>query len=145
MSIPRPSELHPAILEEIRKHGGKIKLSDLYDPLTKGFPQLTSADLQRRTPSGSNYWQGYIRFALDALKKRGDVVNLAHGVWGLNNPPPPAPPKPYAIASGDRNEGNQLIEIVLSGGGKANITVPRNITNADVERIRRVLSSLVEE
>ena len=30
MSIPVPSELHPAIIEEIGKVGGKVKLGDLY-------------------------------------------------------------------------------------------------------------------
>ena len=141
MSIPRPSALHKVIVEEIRARGGKVRLADLYDPLTKKFPQLTSADLQRRTPSGSNWWQGYIRFALDALKKKGEVTHLTTGVWGVS---PPRSPRPIIeVGWADDEDKVHTIQIALPSGGKAALRVPRNITDADVELIHRILSSVV--
>ena len=141
MSFPRSTELQNAILKEIQALGGKAKLSDLYSRLTKRFPQLTKEDLNRRTPSGANWWTGYIRFGLDALKKNGKVVWLAPGVWGINNLPPP----PQARALSGSEEEFHSLQITFESGWKASIIVPVNITNTDVERVRKVLLSLVQD
>lgn len=142
MSIPSPTALQKVIVDVIQAHGGKVRLCDLYKPVTGKFPQLTAADLDRRTPSGTNWWQGYIRFALDALKKKGVLAHPAHGVWGLSS----STSLPTVSSGPDAGYAGQVhsIQIALPSGGKAALTVPTHMTSKDVEVIHRVLSSLAQ-
>jgi hypothetical protein len=140
MSMPVSAELHTVIIEELRKLGGKAKLSDLYESVTKRFPQLTKADLERSTPSGSNWWTGYIRFGLDALKKKGLVSNLAVGVWGVSTPPPP-----QVKASGGSENGFHSFQIALKSGGKASLVIPVNFTVTDAEYLYKILLSFAQK
>ena len=75
-----------AILDELDRAGRPIKTSELVTRTIKRFPQLTRAELRRTTPCGSNWWRGRIRFDLDRLKKRGEVVNVSPAYWAISRP-----------------------------------------------------------
>jgi len=144
VSYPNPTELQKVILEELKDVGGKARLSNLYERVTKRFPQLTKADLERRTPSGSNYWKGYIRFGLDALKKKGMVANLAPGVWGISGYPPiPSPSQVKAL--GGSEDGFHSLQITLPSGGKASLVIPVKFTVADAEYLYKILLSFAQK
>ncbi len=76
-------EAELALLDEMQKEGKPIKTGELVATAIKHFPQLTDAELRRRTPSGSLFWRGRFRFDLDHLKKRRHATNLVKGFWGI--------------------------------------------------------------
>jgi len=143
VSYPNPTELQKVILEELKNLGGKAKLSDLYEHVPQRFPKLTKAELERRVPSGSNYWTGYIRFGLDGLKKKGEIVNLERGVWGISSSPPFILPQAKALGSSE--DGFHSFQIACEKGGRVNLVVPVNVTGDDVERIHKILVSVTQE
>jgi restriction endonuclease Mrr len=82
--IPR-QEAEMALLEELRKEGKLSGTGKSVGEAIKHFPQLTPAELQRRTPSGTIFWPGRFRFDLDHLKKRGYATNPVKGFWEITD------------------------------------------------------------
>jgi hypothetical protein len=82
--VPR-EDAELALLEEMQKEGKPIKTSELVARAIKHFPQLTPAELQRRTPSGTMFWPGKFRFYLDDLKKTGQASNRVKGYWEITS------------------------------------------------------------
>ena len=82
--VPR-QEAEMALLEELRKEGRLSRTGKSVGEVIKRFPQLTPAELQRRTPSGTIFWPGRFRFDLDHLKKRGYATNPVTGFWEITD------------------------------------------------------------
>jgi hypothetical protein len=82
--VPR-QEAEMALLEELRKEGKLSETGKSVGEAIKHFPQLTPAELQRRTPSGTIFWPGRFRFDLDHLKKRGYATNPVKSFWGITD------------------------------------------------------------
>jgi len=82
--VPR-QEAKRALLEELRKESRLSKTGRCVEEAIKHFPQLTPAELQRRTPSGTLFWPGRFRFDLDHLKKRGYASNPVKGYWEITD------------------------------------------------------------
>ncbi len=82
--VPR-QEAEMALLDELRKEGKFSKTGKSVGEAIKHFPQLTPAELERRTPSGTIFWPGRFRFDLDHLKKRGYATNPVKGFWEITN------------------------------------------------------------
>lgn len=82
--VPR-QEAEMALLEELRKEGRLSKTGECVGEAIEHFPQLTPAELQRRTPSGTIFWPGRFRFDLDRLKKRRYATNPVKGFWEITD------------------------------------------------------------
>jgi len=82
--VPR-QEAEMALLEELRKEGRLSRTGKSVGETIKRFPQLTPAELQRQTPSGTIFWPGRFRFDLDHLKKRGYATNPVKGFWEITD------------------------------------------------------------
>ena len=63
--------------------GGKARARDVYEEVTKLFPQLTEADLSETLTTGSNRWTNRIQWARQALVSKGELASAAHGVWSI--------------------------------------------------------------
>lgn len=79
-------EAEMALLEESQSEGKAIKTGELVKRAIKHFPQLTSSELQRRTPSGFSWWPGRFRFDLDRLKKKDEMRSPSKGYWEITSP-----------------------------------------------------------
>jgi len=82
--VPR-QEAEMALLEELRKEGRLSRTGKSVGEAIERFPQLTPAELQRQTPSGTIFWPGRFRFDLDHLKKRGYATNPVKGFWEITD------------------------------------------------------------
>jgi restriction endonuclease Mrr len=82
--VPR-QEAEMALIEELRKESRVSKTGKCVGEAINHFPQLTPAELQRRTPSGTLFWPGRFRFDLDHLKKRGYATNPVKGYWEITD------------------------------------------------------------
>lgn len=78
-----PEEAEIALLEELDKGGGTLDTKSVVTRAIKHFSSLTPAELQRKTPSGREWWEGYFRFALDRLKRKGEATNRQRGWWAI--------------------------------------------------------------
>jgi restriction endonuclease Mrr len=74
-----------ALLQELSKGDEPIETGTAVEKAIGHFPQLTSAELKRRTPSGTLFWPGRFRFDLDHLKKQGYAANPSRGFWEITN------------------------------------------------------------
>ncbi len=72
-----------ALLEEMQGEGKPIKTGELAARAMKRFPELTTTELKRRTPSGTLFWPGRFRFDLNNLKKKGQAANPVRGHWEI--------------------------------------------------------------
>lgn len=73
-----------ALLWELYKAGGELDTCDLVERAMSHFPILERQEERDcTTPSGRPWWPGRFRLNLADLKKRGEVVNIKHGRWGI--------------------------------------------------------------
>lgn len=50
------------------------------------FPNIqTPTEQSREPPSGHPWWEGYFRFQLTDLKRKGEAVNVRRGFWRITD------------------------------------------------------------
>lgn len=76
-------EAERVLLEELQKEGRPVKTGELTRRAIERFPTLTPAELKRRTPTGTKWWDGYFRLVLDLLKKKGEAKSATKGYWEI--------------------------------------------------------------
>ncbi|MGA3094289.1 MAG: winged helix-turn-helix domain-containing protein [Dehalococcoidales bacterium] len=78
------AEAELALLEELVKCGGEGETGTIVEKAMKHFPILQGVEeLNRITPSGSDWWSGRFRFDFSRLKRKGEAENIQHGLWRI--------------------------------------------------------------
>jgi len=78
----REAEL--ALLRELKNEGKPVKTKELVKRVISQFPsELTPLELKRRTPSGTFWWGGRLRYDLNRLKKKGEARRPVKGCWEI--------------------------------------------------------------
>jgi hypothetical protein len=73
MPFPEAERVELPILQELEATGGSDQLRYLYERLARYFPQLTSEDLEQRTPTNRSGWHRVIQRAGRQLAERGEL------------------------------------------------------------------------
>jgi restriction system protein len=81
--MPKQQEIEIPLLASLEKLSGKARPQDVYETVTKSFPQLTEADLAERLQSGGSRWTNRIQFARQRLVERGEMESPTWGIWGI--------------------------------------------------------------
>jgi len=76
-------EAERVLLDELCKEGRPSKTGELTKRAIARFPVLTPEELRRRTPSGTEWWPGFFRIALNNLRKKGAAKRPTRGFWAL--------------------------------------------------------------
>ncbi len=73
MAFPESARVELPILQELEATGGSDGLRYLYERLVRYFPQLTSEDLDLRTPTNRSAWHRVIQRAGRQLEEQGEL------------------------------------------------------------------------
>jgi hypothetical protein len=73
MPFPEAARVELPILQELEATGGSDHLRYLYDRLVRYFPQLTTDDLDQRSPQGRNAWHRVVQRAGRQLIEKGEL------------------------------------------------------------------------
>lgn len=83
--IPKQWEIELPLLQTVAALGGKARAREVYDAVTKQFPQLTDSDRSETLATGSNRWTNRIQWARQALVSKGELASAGHGVWSITD------------------------------------------------------------
>jgi restriction system protein len=83
--FPQQWQIEIPLLRAVAALGGEARAKDVYEAVTKQFPQLTEAELSQTLSSGSNKWTNRIQWARQALVSKGDLTSAGHGVWSITD------------------------------------------------------------
>lgn len=85
MTMPSQTEIEQPLLKVINSLGGKAKPKELYEKLTKEFPDLTQFELEERLESGGNKWTNRIQWARQKLVDKGELCSPERGYWEITH------------------------------------------------------------
>jgi restriction system protein len=84
--IPSQTDIEAPLLLAVKALGGKAKPEQVYDLVTKYFPDLTGSDLAEEVHSGgSNKWKNRIRWVRQRLISKGELVSPEYGWWAITD------------------------------------------------------------
>jgi restriction system protein len=84
--IPSQTDIEIPLLLAVKTLGGKAKPEQVYDLLTRYFPDLTEADLAEEVHSGgSNKWKNRIRWVRQRLISKGELASPEYGWWAITD------------------------------------------------------------
>ena len=84
--IPSQTDIEVPLLLAVKTLGGRAKPEQVYDVVTKYFPNLTEADLAEEVESGgSNKWKNRIRWVRQRLISKGELASPEYGWWEITD------------------------------------------------------------
>jgi restriction system protein len=81
--MPKQGEIEIPLLRLLEELGGQAKPADIYQRISKFFPDLSEADLAETLPSGGNKWTNRIQWVRQRLVSKGEMASPGHGIWAI--------------------------------------------------------------
>lgn len=81
--MPTMLEIEIPLLSALEKLGGSGRPKQVYESITKSFPELTEADLSEKLQRGESKWTNRIQWGRQRLIESGDMTSPNYGVWAI--------------------------------------------------------------
>jgi hypothetical protein len=116
-NLPNQNQMENDIIQVLKDLGGKATRSEVIGSLVKKW-QLTSDEVNYRTPGGYVYYEHRIDGVANKLRNEGKIITSERGVWQYKVEPPPPPDEAEKLAEEIKNSLEKLVELAKKAKGK---------------------------
>ncbi len=87
MVLPIQASIELPLLKVLSDNRGELSTAEAIGKVTSYFPDIAPEDLTKQLtpPWGGNFWRNRVRWARQALVKRGELDDSSRGIWRITD------------------------------------------------------------